>query len=518
MKTCLFFIMIMFASDIPSYAQDLEKVKETNTIPGGNGYPFDLTVSNNKLFFLANDNSNYPLLWVTGGTDASTQLIQPAAVAAASIRNLIAYHNKLYFSCNDNVNGQELWISDGSAAGTGLFKDVYAGSAGSYPQAFTVANDKLFFMTNGVDGIKKMYVSDGTIAGTILIKNGVDLFNGLATFAILNTNIYFISDDGTGAGYGLWKSDGTLGGTSLVSNVLTPGVSGGNYAVLNNKLYFSGFDYTNGSELWVTDGSVTGTHIVKNLGIDNGGILYSGSPQNMVVYNSKIYFSGWDNIHGNELFVTDGSSTGTQLVKDIFPGTDGSQPKLIVYNGLLYLICQFTQELWKSDGTNAGTSLVKAIAPYSKFAGIWNNKLYFTNDFDYSVWQSDGSATGTGLITVNNTSNPINSYGADQMFTEYNAELYFSGQCPVITGGYELVKLTLGSAALKTFTFTGNGNWSNPANWSGNAVPPATILSGYTVIINGQCILDIAEHMQSGASVTVLSGKSLVITGSLTSL
>ncbi len=516
MKKNILFTFIFLAGVLLCHAQDIVKVKETNTVPGGNGYPNNITACNGKLFFVANDNTGYTSLWVTGGTDVTTLQLGPTTPVLSSVRNLVSYNNKLYFQCDDGINGPEVWTSDGTVAGTVLFNDVYPGSNGSYPQSFTVANNKLFFYTYDIGGIKKLFVTDGTPAGTVLLRTGIQDFNGYTSFAILNNDIYFTSDDGTGSGYGLWKSDGTPGGTSLVSKNVSPGVSGGNYAVLNNKLYFSGYDGTNGSELWVTDGSNAGTHIVMNLAPDAGGILYSGSPQNMVVYNGKIYFTGNDQVHGNELFVTDGMTI--QLVKDVLPGTDGSQPVPIVYNGLLYIIYSQLFELWKSDGTAAGTQLVKSIAPYSKFAGIWNSKLYMTNNFDYSVWESDGTAAGTGLIKVQNTINQIYSYGADQTFMQFNGDLYFSGNCYGITGGYELCKLTLGGAAVTTFTFTGSGNWSNPANWAGGLVPPSTLPSGYSVIINGNCILDVAVVFQSGASLTVNAGKSLLILGSLTAL
>ena len=70
-----------------------------------------------------------------------------------------------------------------------------------------------------------------------------------------------------------------------------------------------------------------------------------------------------------------------------------------------------------------------------------------------------------------------------------------------------------------TYTFTGNGNWDDPANWSNNAIPPATLPSTNTIVINpvagGQCILNSIQHIASGASLTVNTGKKLVINGSL---
>lgn len=516
MKKQVIFTMLLISGALLCQAQVLVKVKETNTAPGGNGYPHEITACGNQLFFIANDNTGFPKLWVTKGADASTLLLGPATPVANSVRNLVAYKNKLYFQCDDGTSGVELWSSDGTISGTSLFADIFPGSSGSAPQHFTVANSKLFFLTQDITSIKNLWVTDGTVPGTIMLKPGIGEFNGYTSFAVLNNEIYFRSDDGTGAGNGLWKSDGTAGGTVLVNKNVVPGVMGGNYAVLNNKLYFSGFDDTNGSELWVTDGTNVGTHIVMNLSPDYGGVLYSSAPQKMLVYNSKIYFNGTDGVHGSELFESDG--TTIQLVKDVMPGTDGSQPTPIVFNGLLYIIYGQLFQLWKSDGTAAGTLLVKNIAPYSKFAGVWNNRLYMTNDGDYAVWETDGSTAGTGLIKVTNTSYSVNSYGTDQAFTAFDGDFYFSGQSAYITGGYELVKLTAGTPAVFTYRFSGTGNWSNPANWVGGIAPPATLPAGYSVIINGQCVLDVAVLFQSGSSISVNVGKSLTVTGSLTIL
>ena len=59
------------------------------------------------------------------------------------------------------------------------------------------------------------------------------------------------------------------------------------------------------------------------------------------------------------------------LVKDIFPGADGSFPfDLTAVNGVLFFSPDDGVnggELWKSDGTAAGTVLVKDIFPGAEF-------------------------------------------------------------------------------------------------------------------------------------------------------
>lgn len=432
-------------------AQNIQKVKEIN--PSNNSSPFDFTISGNKLFFIANDNVNGNGLWITDGAVANTIKLTSSATPINSIDDIIAYNNKVYFSYNDGVNGYELWVSDGTIAGTTLFKDIVPGSGGSYPKAFTVANNKLFFMSD-ID--HKLYVCDGTAAGTAIIKNnGVALFNGLADFAVMNTDIYFTSDNGTGSGYGLWKSDGTLAGTVLVKPDIISTFPG-NYAVLNNQLYFNSFDGINGSELWVSDGTAAGTNMVINLRAESGGTMYSGNPDNFIVYNNKVYFSANDDVHGRELFSSDGTLAGTQLVKDMEPGINGSYPlQNIVYNGQLFFCCNqggIAYGLWKSDGTSAGTTLIKSGGGAQPFlndlraAAVWNGKLYFTvndNQF-YPVWQTDGTTAGTVPIVLQNTINPVSSFSNAFQFAAYNAELYFSGKCTGFATDYELCKLSSG--------------------------------------------------------------------------
>ncbi len=457
MKKYTLITTLLFAYIMPaSYAQNIEILKELNSTGTGNSYPFDFTIANQKLFFIAAGNSGSYSLWITKGTSASTKTISPTTGTINNIPDIVSYNNNIYFAYDDGVHGNELWISDGTVAGTVLFKDLYAGSTGSYPQAFTVANNKLFFMASGVDGERRLYVSDGTKGGTKIIKNYfISLFNGMSDFAVLNNDIYFNSDNGTGSGTGLWKSNGSLSGTVLVKPDIFPGTTGGNYAVLNNKLYFSAFDYTNGSELWVSNGTNAGTHIVKNLSADGSGILGNGAPQNLKVYNNKIYFQAKDDAHGNELFVTDGTKAGTQLVKDIVPGTDGSLPYVsIVYKNLLYFFCYATDELWKTDGTAAGTKLVKDGLADARITAVWNNKLYFIVNSDYAVWQSDGSNAGTVPVALQNTANPVYSLNSDFRFLVYKGDLYFSGNCSVITSGYEPCKLNATPSPLAAFSFT----------------------------------------------------------------
>ncbi|RYY70894.1 MAG: hypothetical protein EOO13_05035 [Chitinophagaceae bacterium] len=495
-------------------AQTLELVKEIST-GFGSSNPYNFTVAGGKLFFVAKDDANQFKLYVTQGTNASTELLGPPTGINGTIYSAIAYNNKLFFTYNDGVNGQELWTSDGTVAGTVLFKDLYAGPTGSFPSAFTVANGKLFFMGNGVDGERRLYVSDGTLGGTfILLNDYINLFNGFSNFAVMNNDVYFTSSGDAQTPYGLWKSNGTAGGTMLVrAGGLIPGTSGSNYAVLNNKMYFSGFDYTNGSELWVTDGTTAGTQMVINLRTDAGGILNSGSPMALTVFDSKLYFSAADDIHGQEFYTSDGTAAGTTLVKDMLPGTSSSVPyAIIIHNGFMYLLNNYNREMWKSDGTTAGTQLLGTAPEAARFGAVWNNKIYIISGTGQYLWQSDGVSSSIGFATASNAP-LIGIFATDRQLTPYNSALYFGGSAAVVSPSTEPVKLV--APLVTNYVFIGNGNWSNPANWAGGMVPPTTLPTGYSVVINGNCVLDIAVTAQAGSSIIVATGGTLVIPASL---
>lgn len=70
------------------------------------------------------------------------------------------------------------------------------------------------------------------------------------------------------------------------------------------------------------------------------------------------------------------------------------------------------------------------------------------------------------------------------------------------------------------YTFTGNGNWTNPANWSNNAVPSITSPSGSIIIISpatgGECVVNIPVSINSGIKIRIDNSKLLRMSSNLT--
>ena len=418
-------------------------VKDIN--PGsGSSYPRDLTEFNDQLYFSANDGENNTELWVSDGTSEGTQLVKDINPGGSYFdgsypRNLSEFNNQLYFTADDGKNGTELWVSDGTTEGTQLFKDINLGGNNSFPSYFTESNDQLYFTADDGKNGTELWVSDGTTEGTQLVKDifpgrGPVGYNNYSPYGFdrdffpdnlteFNNQLYFSADDSEN-GDELWVSDGTTDGTQLVKDI-NPGSDYYNDSFpsylteFNNKLYFTANDDENGTELWVSDGTTDGTQLVKD--INPGG--YSSYLTDLTEIDNKLYFTANDGENGYELWVSDGTTDGTQLVKDINPGSVGSDPDdLSEFNNKLYFTANDGEngyELWVSDGTTDGTQLVKDINPggYSSYPSDLteiDNKLYFSARNDENggeLWVSDGTTEGTHLVEDIFPGSGTNYYG-----------------------------------------------------------------------------------------------------------
>jgi ELWxxDGT repeat protein len=191
-----------------------------------------------------------------------------------------------------------------------------------------------------------------------------------------------------------------------------------------------------GSELWKSDGTAAGTEMVKNI-----NPAYSGNnPSLLTNVGGTLFFTADDGTNGYELWKSDGSATGTVMVKDINPA--GSGPEYLTnVGGTLFFRADDGngKELWKSDGTAAGTEMVKDINPVGssspEFLTDVGGTLFFRADDGTNgreLWQSDGTPGGTVMVK---DINPVGENWLEEL-TDVGGTLFFSASDG--TNGYEL--------------------------------------------------------------------------------
>ena len=80
------------------------------------------------------------------------------------------------------------------------------------------------------------------------------------------------------------------------------------------------------------------------------------------------WFTAGDGARGNQLWVSDGTTAGTRVVR-MMPRDDIFQPgSFVELNGVVYFTAYSMSEqyaLWRSDGTAAGTWVVRNFTPPS---------------------------------------------------------------------------------------------------------------------------------------------------------
>ncbi|MFD0837359.1 ELWxxDGT repeat protein [Mariniflexile aquimaris] len=361
------------------------------------------------------------------------------------ITNLTKVNNTLFFAAFDLTHGLELWKTNGTHSGTVLVKDINVGPNNSAPSRLTNVNGTLFFRADdGING-PELWKSDGTETGTMMVKNirPSTLNDGISHIAELTSVgnlLFFAANDGVND-YALWKSDGTETGTVMVKDInpTTQLTSLGRFIDIDGTLFFGAFDGVNGHELWKSDGTETGTVMVKNIaaGIQDGFTAYPF----MTNVNGTLFFVANDGkyLHERELWKSDGTEAGTTMVKDIYPGDNGFTANSSVpwdlknVNGTLFFQAQdgiHGSELWKSDGTEFGTELVKDIKSgiFSSSPNLLSNcngTLYFRavdSSGIIDVWKSDGTETGTILLKNPSTGH---FYSEPAEFTYLNGYVYF---------------------------------------------------------------------------------------------
>ena len=168
---------------------------------------------------------------------------------------------------------------------------------------------------------RELWRSDGTAIGTYMVK---DINPGSSStyayeFASVGDSIYFWTSSA------LWKSDGTNAGTIKVFDLSSFGMTGYSSirATDNGLLFWTAHTSNYGYEIWVSNGTFEGTNLLKDMNPSTGFASYTWAPY---VVGSKIYFQANDG-SGVAMYVEPCQMSASINVPLLVPSlTQGSRP------------------------------------------------------------------------------------------------------------------------------------------------------------------------------------------------
>jgi ELWxxDGT repeat protein len=260
------------------------------------------------------------------------------------------------------------------------------------------------------------------LAPEVISTNGL---TDITSFYEFGGKLYFGANNGTD-GTELWVTDGTLAGTSMIKDIFQGPDYGtpDHFMSAGGKLFFTADDGAGVYQLWNTDGTDAGTVKVKAI-----------APSSFTAMNGLLFFVASNGPYGVELWKTDGTTAGTVIVKDIRTGSASSSPaSLTNVNGTLFFTADDDgsghKDLWKTDGTDAGTQKVKDLdnASGTPLVAV-DGTLFFTaklTGYGRELWKSDGTTNGTVMvkdIRVGNGDGFVET--AASHFASINGFLYF---------------------------------------------------------------------------------------------
>jgi ELWxxDGT repeat protein len=332
--------------------------------------PIELTALGERLYFLAG--SSHGLYWTDGMSGTHRVELPAVSEPPGSIE---AAGTNLFFSFN-----RGLWRVDTQDPSAAL--PVWSPSYGGVAD-LVAAGNSLYFRGWDSKG-ESVFVTDGTTV-TRLEPDGADAYlNPYFLTPVetrMGTRVFFYAYAGA-TGAELWATDGTVEGTALVRDINTepdtqyPGYPGSSkpdrLTAVGDTLFFTAWEPEHGRELWKSDGTTSGTVLVKDITDEPatepvGDYATSSTYRELIAMGRTLLFTTWTAELGTELWKSDGTEAGTTVVRDIVPGPGSASPGELTASGRTAFFAAWDpdhgRELWQTDGTEQGTTRIADLAP-----------------------------------------------------------------------------------------------------------------------------------------------------------
>lgn len=371
--------------------------------------PDDYTVFGNKLYFTTKSSSGYKALWCyfteTNNMTLISQNIHP-------FNPLVKTGNKLLFFKESGGLFEVNTVNNSIKTRHSTLNAVNESVNLKYPYVDNAVSGDAFYFnaknnnTNGFELWKTDSISTRMVFNVAKGKKSKDLHSSnCRDINVVNSNIFFIADDGIN-GRELWVSnENNINETHIVKNIKnnkTKSSAPNNFKASNNQLYFTASTLEKNDQSDPIFNDVYRYDSVK----DSLFLLFesdeiSKSPNLVTIFKDRLFFSGSDSFRNT--YYEKPNKTGF----DIFPiSLTSGYPHAVVNNELLFSAnthSSATDRLYKIN--KQGTLELVSTKPTS----IWsmaelNNILYFRAQYQLSpqngieLWRSDGTDAGTFML------------------------------------------------------------------------------------------------------------------------
>ncbi len=227
----------------------------------------------------------------------------------------------VYFWNYPYTSPPELWSTDGTPSGTRRIAALDLNLAGEI--RIGTEGGHLLFAARDSNG-SEVWSSDGSPDGTRRLTDFADPDARIWHMAASPTRVFFYVEDVT-FGQEIWSTDGTPEGTRPLTSFGYYEPFGDDYSTnqlvaAGNRAYFLATTGLQGVQLWVSDESGSAASPIAQVCSDAGCFYY----QWLRAIGSQVFFLGFDSEHGDEVWTTDGRTSGTHLLSDACPGVCGA--------------------------------------------------------------------------------------------------------------------------------------------------------------------------------------------------
>jgi ELWxxDGT repeat protein len=311
-------------------------------------------------------------------------------------QNVVSIGNTIFFVGGDNEYGQALWKYNTTTREYALIKDVYPGPGTGTITSLVALNNKVYFAASAdlTTNMFDIYMSDGTEAGTVLLFASTATEKSGPFLLKAGSFIYFATQISGQPDSYLYSINGST--VTQLKNISYAGfyfaISPYSSASYGGYLFFMGYDDAHGSELWRSDGTAAGTELYADLSYNPpGGAIFSNF-YDFIEVNNQLFFTG--------LYTTLENTSG---IPDDFHE--------VGHSGLLKITSPSSAPQLFYDynpPTNGGTHIQASFYSYAQQNGpaVLNGVLYFAGGTvssgqsipPYGLCRTDGTAAGTYMV------------------------------------------------------------------------------------------------------------------------